>query len=460
MENKQQVTTPEVSLKANSVSKTAVTIMAISSAAPAMCMGGSMGTIMAGSGTAAALAFLIATIAILLVGISYGSLSERYNSCGGTYSYISNVFGEKAGFWTAFVYFGVTVTTSGAITTIFSTYINYLFPAIPMWVAFFFLVIPIFLIDWRGVELTSKALIIVWVIQMVLLIWPAIKIITMAPEGFELGTSVSNAFTPTFGLSGLMAAVLVCVWSYVGFEAPAYMGEELKGGAKSVKFAIIVSGIAIGVIYVVACWVWTATMSPEQLDQLVGSGTLLADYTALVGYAAGDKMVALATIVSCVGCFFGFSTMMSRFMYDLGRTGYLPKFFTQVNKYQTPSGGLIAYCSIAFFACLYGCYAYSGEGLFGEGANLFDGVNDIFTYMSICASIAYAFICLANMKDRMGEKGLVAVLKYKAVPVFTFCLLVYMIFSSGLKYNIGTLVWMGLAAVTMLIFFSRRKKNA
>lgn len=435
-------------LKADSVSKTAATIMAISSAAPAMCLGGSMGTIMAGSGTAAALAFLLATIVVLLVGISYGSLSERYNSCGGTYSYISAVFGQKAGYWTAFVYFGVTVTTSGAITTIFSTYVHYLIPAIPMWAAYFLLVIPIFCIDWRGIEMTNKALIVVWVFQMVLLVWPAMKIIGMSGSGFDPTLAAHNAFVPTYGLSGLMLAVLVCIWSYVGFEAPAYMGEELKGGAKSVKFAILVSGTAIGVIYVIVCWIWTASMTPEQLEALQGSGTLLADYCNLVGYAAGDKMIALSTIASSVGCFFGFSTMMSRFLYDLGRTGFLPKVMTKVNSHQTPSAGLITYCCIAFFACLYGCYAYGG---------IFDGVNDIFTYMAICASIAYAFVCIANIKDRRAEKGFGAAVKYRAVPAVTFVILLYMIFSSGMKYSVGTIVWMLAGLAAMYLFFKNKK---
>ena len=58
----------ETTLKANSISKLDVIIMAICAAGPVMCLSGSLGDIMSGSGTAAALAFLLATVVLILVG--------------------------------------------------------------------------------------------------------------------------------------------------------------------------------------------------------------------------------------------------------------------------------------------------------------------------------------------------------------------------------------------------------
>lgn len=72
----------ETTLKANSISKLDVIIMAICAAGPVMCLSGSLGDIMSGSGTAAALAFLLATVVLILVGSSFGQLSARYNSAG------------------------------------------------------------------------------------------------------------------------------------------------------------------------------------------------------------------------------------------------------------------------------------------------------------------------------------------------------------------------------------------
>lgn len=66
---------------------------------------------------------------------------------------------------------GVTICT-GVIGAVFSTYLHELVPAIPMWVGILILLIPIFFIGWRGVEMSTKVLIVVWVVQMALILYP------------------------------------------------------------------------------------------------------------------------------------------------------------------------------------------------------------------------------------------------------------------------------------------------
>jgi amino acid transporter len=410
-------------LKTGAISKAEVTIMSICAAAPAMCIGGSMGLLAAQTGRGISLSAVIATLAVVLIGLSYGKLSEKYNRCGGTWSYIQQAIGMKAGLWTAFVYFGVLLTTSACPASIFSIYLNYLVPAIPMWLCWFIVIVPVCFITWWGIELSTKILIVVWLVQMVLLVWPAIKIIAMAPEGFSFGYSMTNSFTPDFGIIGLGLAAVTWVWAYVGFECPAYMGEELKGGSKAVKFAIPISALCVGVIYIIACWLWMATMSADQLAATAGSGTFLADYAALVGYVAGDKLVAIATIVSAVACAQAFYSLMPRFLFDLGRAGVLPKGLAKVNKHQIPHVGMFTYGAISFLASLYAMYGYSANGVF-------NGINDWFIIMGMTACIAYGFICIANIKDGWKDNSGSAVLLRKIVPMITTLLLAYMVFTT------------------------------
>lgn len=430
----------ETALKAESVSKAGATIMAISGAAPAMCVGGSIGALMMQTGNGIALAAAIATIAVVFIGLSYGSLSEKYNNCGGTYAYITQAIGRKSGLWTAFVYFGVLITTSGCPPTIFCNYFNAL-TGIPNWIGFFVFAIPLVLITYFGVELSTRALVIVWLIQMTLLVIPAIMVISNA-GGLNLGTSLSNAFVPTGGfiegntvITGLMLAVLTWVWAYVGFEAPAYMGEELKGGAKSVKFAIPVSALAVGVIYVIACWLWTATMTPDQLGALQGSDIALENYVTMMNVAGGTVWVSLAIIASCYACGLAFYSLMPRFLYDLGRTNTLPKGLGKLNKYQIPFRAVIVYGCVAFCMCMYGSYG-AIEG------TVFAGLSDLFVVMACNASTAYGFICIGNIKERWKDNSAGGIFFGKIIPIITVALLTYMIFfTTGWKYVILTLAW-------------------
>lgn len=102
------------------------------------------------------------------------------------------------------------------------------------------------------------------------------------------------------------------------------MGEELKGGSKAVKITMTVSAIAIGLVYVVVCWLWSAGMTAENIEAIKTSPTTLTDYALLVGYTMGGKLISIATIVSCIGCFFAFSTSTPRCLYDMGRTRLQP----------------------------------------------------------------------------------------------------------------------------------------
>ena len=84
-------------------------------------------------------------------------------------------------------------------------------------------------------------------------------------------------------------------------------------------------------------------MSNPQVAEIVnsGSGTLMVDYCNLVGYTLGGKLVSIAALVSCVGCFIAFATTSPRGLFDMGRNGYLPASTAKVNKYQTPSVSLV-----------------------------------------------------------------------------------------------------------------------
>lgn len=444
MDNNERLQQNETGLKADGVSKFAVIIMAISAAGPVMCLTGSLGSIMQGAGTAAALAFLLATVVLVLVGINFGKLSERYNSAGGTYAYVRSVFGERTGFVTAWLNMGVTICT-GVIGAVFATYLHELVPAIPQWACILILLVPIFFIGWRGIELSTKVLIVVWVLQMALIVYPAIRIMSMQASEIEnIMANSLQAFKPTYGLSGLMLGVLVCVWCFVGFECPAYMGEELKGGNKSVKFAITASAIGIGVVYVIACWLWTAAMSKSNFEAVVGSEMLMVDYAKLVGYVAGGKLISVAALLSCVGCFIAFSTSSPRGLFDMGRNSYLPAATAKVNQYQTPHISLVLYCIIWLAAALYGTYG---------------DMNALFTLMAIFASMTYVLICLANMKDRWHETGAKAFVTNKLVPVIAIAILVYMIASSDVSYLLMAGVWTLACIIAAFCWHAARKKS-
>ena len=120
-------------------------------------------------------------------------------------------------------------------------------------------------------------------------------------------------------------AVLLCIWSYVGFETPAYLGEEIKGGSKAVKIAIPVGSIAIGITYIVVTWLWVSSISAENLAKISGSGTAISDYCSLIGYPLGRWLITISVCMSCLACWFSFVTALPRMLYDMAGPEPFPK---------------------------------------------------------------------------------------------------------------------------------------
>ena len=438
----------QVTLKAGAISTAEVTIMGVAGAAPVMCIGGSLHSLLGLSGTGISLSVALATLLCVFIGLSYGDLSRKYNCCGGTYSYIANVFGVKAGLWTAFVYYGVMFTTSACPPTIFATYLSSL-TGLPGWVGWAIFVAICATITWFGIGLSTKATVVVFIIEMILMLIPAINLLSLNPNEFLFATSMENAFVPGHGLNGLFLAVLVWIWAFVGIEAPSFMGEELKDGWKGVKFAVPMSALVTGIIYVVCCWLWTASLSPDQIEILAGSSDALAAYCNLFNYAAGSTMVCLAVMIAAIACGLAFYSMMPRFLYDQSRKGLLPKAVGKLNKHQIPHVGMIIYIISSFIFCMYGLYAYGG---------IFDGINDHFTVMGIMATTAYGFICIGNVKERWHDKGFGAFFTAKVFPIISVLFIAYtIIFTTGAKYLVLTGAWY-LIALILAFALSKRVK--
>jgi amino acid transporter len=423
-------------LKKDAVSLNSVIVYSIAAAAPAMCIGGSMGFIMGFSGLAVPLAFLIATMVVVLISVSYSQLSERYNSAGGTYSYIRQVLRPELGWWVGWIYIGITFTV-GCVGAIFSIYLCSLFVHVPMWLGIIIIAIPTFFVGWFGIQLTTKGLVILWLTQTALMVWPAIAALrSQLPRIPNPSQQVLAAsWVPSLGAKGLAMAVLLCIFAYVGFETPAYLGEEIKGGSRSVKIAIPIGSIAIGLTYIVVAWLWVASISPSNYAHINNSGTAIFDYCSLIGYPLGRWLITVSVCMSCMACWFSFVTALPRMLYDMGRTCALPKSFAKLNSHAAPSFSLFITMILWMGASLFGAY-YS--------------VDTLFALMSSLACIAYSLICVAAIKDRWQEKGAKALLINKIVPFTAIAIMLCMFSSQSIGYLFAVGIW-GIIGLIIII---------
>jgi amino acid transporter len=434
----QETVQEEEGLKKNSVSLFGVCVMAICCAAPALVIGSTAGYIMERAALAVPLTFLIATILLLLVSTSYIQLSGRYAVKGGTYAFVQRVFGGQCGFWTAWLYLAVLISI-GCVTSIFAIFLHAAIPAIPLWFAGFIVLFPTFIIGWRGADFSTKGMIIIWVVQMLLIVVPAfIPFITRAAEIPDFFThAVSVAWTPTTTLAGLTMGVILAAWGFAGFETPAYMAEEIKGGPRAVAIAIPVSIIAIGVTYFAVSWLWIAGTTPADLAVMAGSDIALNDFLAL--FPGGAQAAFAVSISICIGCFGGVCAWINslpRMAMNLAKAGFIPKPFAKLNKHKAPGLGVI--CCIAIWIPI------SYIGIYGS-------TDMLINIMALFLSVSYIFVSLSNIKDSLKDWSLKGIFMGKIFPLLGIAAMILLISSQPLSYLLVAGGWCVAGVVLTLI---------
>lgn len=431
-------------LKASSISMSSAIVLAISAAAPAMSISGALGFIMGNAGLAAPLAFLVATIAVVLISVSYAQLSERYNCAGGTYSYVRAVLGGKAGWWTGWLYIGITIA-AGCVGSIFAIHLHTMFPQIPLWLGVVIIAIPTILVGWFGIQMSSKAVIILWLVQMFLFILPALITLKMQlPVIPNFAEQFASTWTPALGFKGLFAAVLLCIWSYIGFEVPAYLGEEVIGGSKSIKKAIPIAAIAIGLTYIIASWLWVSSITVPNLAKITNSGMALLDFMALVNNPTGQWLIILSVAIACVACWFSFITAMLRMLYDMGRSKALPSVFATLNKHSSPKFSLYLISVVWIAVAIFGAYF---------------SVDVLLALLSSFACLAYICVSLSNIKDRWKSTGVTAIFLNKIIPIVAIFVLVWMLVSQSVLYIYFVAGWAALGFIIIKVIQAVKGKD-
>jgi len=137
---------------------------------------------------------------------------------------------------------------------------------------------------------------------------------------------------------GILAAISLAVWSFLGIEAVTHLAGEFKDVKKDFIPACLGGVALVGLIYM-AC-TWLSMLAPENDLAMVGAFSLLL--------GDGGRW-----IIGILGLISGFATLnvylasTSRLAWSFSNEGILPAAMKQLNQYQIPSVALISFISIS-----------------------------------------------------------------------------------------------------------------
>jgi amino acid transporter len=232
-------------------------------------------------------------------------------------------------------------------------------------------------------------------------------------------TKLNNA-----GWNGILAGSALIFFSYIGFEDLVKMAEETKNPEKNMPKGVLLSGIAVLVIYVLIAISSVSVLDWNKLAQ--SEGPLAAVIETKLGTigATGLVVVALfATSKTILSNILG----TSRLLYDIARDSevkWLKKFTTISGIGNAPNYAIIAITVLAI-----------GFGLLGN-LKLVASISNIFIFI-VFGMVNFSLL-IFRYKNRDKEKAPFHIpLNIKNIPIPTILALITILILFG--YNIYNL---------------------
>ncbi|MFH0884531.1 MAG: amino acid permease [Candidatus Micrarchaeota archaeon] len=272
-------------------------------------------------------AFLISAFIAIFTALSYAELSSMFPSEAAEYNYSRKAFKRE---WLSFAVGWVlaigTVIAASTVALGFGGYLHALI-GIDIAVAALLLIGAMTVLNYWGIQESANFNNVATSLEMLgLLIVIAAGFLTPSQ------TEVNLLEPPSDGIGGIIAAVSVIFFAFIGFENIANLSEEVKDSRKIVPKALILALAISTVLYMLVAIAavrevgWFALSESKAPLTLVVS-RMLGSYAPLMSYIA---LFATANTVLM------FLIVPSRILYGMSAGGSLPKPFSAVGFRGTP----------------------------------------------------------------------------------------------------------------------------
>ncbi|MES2521779.1 MAG: APC family permease [Gemmatimonadota bacterium] len=279
--------------------------------------------------------FAIGGVYALLGAMSLAEPGAMIQRSGGQYPIVHRALGPYPGFVVGWSDWLSTSASTALAAIVFAEYALPLVPGFPGGATAMASVL-VFLfgvLQWRGVKTGDVA-------QQLLSAGKALAFSALVVACFVLAVPDRAAVTPatlpagSAFIAALVLALQSVIYTYDGWTAPLYFGEETVDAGRSVPRSMVIGVLAVIAIYVL--------LSVGQL-RVLGVGAMAGDPftaastgSALFG-ARGDLIIRLIVLCSILGALNALVMMQSRIPLAMSRDLLMPPWFGAVNAGGTPT---------------------------------------------------------------------------------------------------------------------------
>ena len=285
------------------------------------------------------IAFGLVTVGAIALALVFGWLGKRVPGSGGPYLYARDAFGNFGGFLTAWSYWLTAWIGNAAIAVAWVGYVEVFVnkggnAGWSIVIALVGLWIPAF-INISGVKNLG------W-FQNVTVVLKFIPLIFMATIGlFFIKSANFGSFNPS-GLSlfgAVSAAAAIALFVYIGLETASVVAGRVRSPGRNIARATVWGTLACAFVYIFGTLTVFGTVPHHVLLTDTSPFSTAAD--AIFGGAWAGKAMAVAAIISGIGCLNGWTLVCAEMPMAAANDGLFPRQFASLNKREIPVFGIV-----------------------------------------------------------------------------------------------------------------------
>ncbi len=279
------------------------------------------------SGFATPLVYLLCLIAMLITATGVMEMARALPSAGAFYTYVTRGFGAKAGFVTGGLIFVAYALLPPAEIGLIGSYLQETFRSeistnIPWWVIGLVPAIVMTVLAFEGIVSSLRTALVLFGAEVfVVVLMAVIVVVNGGHEGLNL-----HPFNPSSspgGFGGLVTGGIFAALSFVGFEAAASLGEEVREPRRRIPKGILYSTLLVGGIYVFCIWAESIGLGRDGTNALAAPEAPWNQLAAT--YASWMKWpVIIASVSSMFAVMLASNNGIVRILHKMGREGLLP----------------------------------------------------------------------------------------------------------------------------------------
>ena len=258
---------------------------------------------MAGSTEAMFVAWALGGLMSLIGALCYAELATAFPSAGGDYHFLRRAFGARVSFLFAWARFSVITTGSIALLAfVFGDYLNQVIPLGSQGPALHgaLAIIVLSWINLRGIRSSAAAqswLTVLEVGGLLLIVLAGLWLAFGGGSAPAAATAATTSAGTSVGSAMFGMAMVFVLLTFGGWNEAAYISAEVKGGARNMVVALIVSIVLITVLYLVVNWAYWTGLGTAGMAR---SDAIAADLLRVAFGPIGSQIIAVMVAVAAL----------------------------------------------------------------------------------------------------------------------------------------------------------------